>query len=124
MLSITEYLEKAFDLVITNKSNPYKDNVALSYAFYLSRPDEESSQTHAYTNIRLQYIQTLRWVEVVDVIYHLLSNLEKRWDNHVNLIIFSGYLIGWGYLWIYAILNIADILINTKEHTTCPIQDT
>jgi hypothetical protein len=104
MLSITEYLEKAFNLVITNKPNTYE--ITLSYAFFLSRPDEESSRTHDYSNIRQHYIKGLRWVEVVDVIYNLLTNLEKRWDNYVNFIIYVGYLIGWGSLWIYAFINI------------------
>jgi hypothetical protein len=56
------------------------------------------------------------------VIYILLTNLEKRLDNWLNIILFSCYLIGWTYILIISLSNIS--LLNVFHDTLEPFSNT
>ena len=102
MLNVSQYLNQIIIYHLENKPNPFIGRIGLSYSYFKNRTPEQRTKNINYDKIREKYIWCLNWIEKVHVIHHLLITTEKRYNTHINLIIFSCYFIGW----LYILLNL------------------
>lgn len=97
LISIPDYLKKNCIIRIENKENPYQ-HYGLTLSFYYRQPVEEKDKNLDYNYAIEHYTKYLRHIEIINVIYTLLINLEHKFDKNLNLLIFFSYFMGWFYI--------------------------
>lgn len=98
-LTLKEYLEKIFPILIQKKDNPYTE-IGMSMTWHMKIPLEKKHKEFKWDLIYTRYKGYIRWAEANYIIYRLLSDMEQKYDNYVNVIVFSCYFISWFYIFV------------------------